>query len=361
MKKGSISKKKKEQLKQSTSRKKINMKLAILLILITGVLLIFSTYAWFSTNLNVKIKTFNMVVTKNVGLTISFDAINFDTNIEISSDILLNELKKTYPNNLSQWAENGLIPVSSNGISNPNSYFFDMYYSGGGVLYANKNKDRGYIRTALSEEKQIRQFNRYIAFDLFFRNDSGSPIDDNLYFDPTSIINMTDENASEEMKGLLNSIRIGIVKVGSLPIDANPRDIQNISCNNNCKSVIYEPFSKNHENLAIERSKKFGIDLLNGSNFPTYGCIKAGGPIYVGNTVSGSSNLNTEFFKLQDTMTDDDLNEPLFTIPDGITKTRVYLWIEGQDIDSLETDSAGADLDISLNFVKDTAGYTELD
>ena len=38
---------------------------------------------------------------------------------------------------------------------------------------------------------------------------------------------------------------------------------------------------------------------------------------------------------------------------------RVYVWLEGQDIDSLETDSQGAEVSISISFVKDTQGYTE--
>lgn len=349
----------KNNQKENRTRKKINLKVTFLLLFLFGVILIFATYAWFSTNLNVKIKTFNMVVTKNSGLSISFDAINFDTSVEISSNMLVNELKRTYPNNLSQWASNGLTPVSSIGITNPNNYFFDMYYSGGGVLYSNKNRERGYIKTTLTKENEIKKFSRYIAFDLFFRNETGSPAPDNLYFDPATMFTF-DEDASDEMKGLLNSIRVGIVKVGSLPLDANPTDIQNIKCNNNCTSIIYEPFSTKHEGLSIERSKKFNIDLKDGENFPTYACVKETNLIYVGNTVSGSPNLDTEYFKLQSTMKESDLDTPLFKIPDGITKTRIYLWIEGQDIDSLETDSEGSDLSISLGFVKDTAGYIDL-
>ena len=38
---------------------------------------------------------------------------------------------------------------------------------------------------------------------------------------------------------------------------------------------------------------------------------------------------------------------------------RIYVWLEGQDIDSLETDSQGADVSISISFRKDTQGYTE--
>ena len=51
---------------------------------ITAVLLV-APYAWFSASLNVKVKEFNMIVSKNSGLTISFDAINFDNAVEIST------------------------------------------------------------------------------------------------------------------------------------------------------------------------------------------------------------------------------------------------------------------------------------
>ena len=43
--------------------------------------------------------------------------------------------------------------------------------------------------------------------------------------------------------------------------------------------------------------------------------------------------------------------------PNSITKVRVYVWLEGQDIDSLETRSEGADISIAINLIKDTAGF----
>ena len=54
-------------------------------------------------------------------------------------------------------------------------------------------------------------------------------------------------------------------------------------------------------------------------------------------------------------------NTPLFEIPDGITKARIYIWIEGQDIDSLETYSDGTKVDINLSFIKDNKGYEAFD
>jgi len=339
-----------------TKIKKINRKQTFIIILLFGTLSIFATYAWFSTNLNVKIKTFNMIVTKNGGLSISFDGINFDTFVEISRDELIRNIINTYPSSKNQWASTGLTPVSSNGITNHNSSTFNMFETDGGVRYRNKNKNNGFIRTSLMAEDERREYNRYIAFDLFFKNETGSPISDNLYLDTGTAVTM-EEGASEEMRGLLNSVRIGFVKVGSVTHEASVSEIQNIQCNNNCSSIIYEPNSTSHTDLSIERAKKYGVNLINGQNFPTYASIREGGPIYVANTVSGSANIDSNYFALQSTRKEGEIDQPLFEIPDGITKARVYVWIEGQDIDSLETDSTGSSISISINFVKDTAGY----
>ena len=334
------------------NHKRIMMSFVILFL---GILFIVSSYAWFSTALNVKIKEFNMVVSKNGGLTISFDAINFDSSVELSRDILINEVAETYPNHINQWALNGLTPVSSNGISDGSSYFFDIFATSG-VKYNNRRRENGFIYADKVVDTKPRSYNSYIAFDVFFKNVTGSPVPDNLYFDQDTSITMVSEE-NEEMRGLTNSLRIGIVKVGTLPLDANPTDIQNMQCQEKCEAIIFEPYSRNHSALSRERAEKYQINLLDGKAFPTYAMIKAGGPIYVKNNISGSPNLDLNYFALQNTIHEEDFDKPLFEIPDGITKARIYLWVEGQDIDSLETDSEGADLYVDINFVKDTVGY----
>lgn len=347
----------KEKLIKYIRNDKHKFYISIVIIFFLGVLLIFSAYAWFSTSLNVRVKTFNMIVTRNSGLSISFDAINYDRVIEISEDVLINKLVETYPNNLSQWASNGLVPVSSPGIINRNSYFFDIYTSSG-VRYKNNDLTNGFVKTVLSVENNRRSFNNFIAFDIFLKNETGSPINDNLYLEyDTGFVMVSD--SSEEMEGLINSARIGFVKVGSVPLNTPADTIQNLQCNNNCRSIIYEPNSTKHSELSIERAKKFGINLKDENEFPTYAYKKAGGPFEVADTISGSVNLDSEYFVLQETITEDAFTRPLFDIPNGITKMRVYVWLEGQDIDSLETNSEGADVAISISFVKDTQGYTE--
>lgn len=347
-------KKKRESLKEKV--RSINRKQAIIIILLFGVLSIIATYAWFSVNLNVKIKTFKIEVTKNNGLSISFDGINYDTFIEISKEELIDKLAATYPNNTTQWASMGLSPVSSNGITNFNRPVFNIFESNDGVRYRDKSKTNGFLYTSLVEENERREYSRYIAFDIFLKNETDSPKSDNIYFDNGTSVTI-EEGTTEEMRGLLNSVRLGIVKIGSTNLEASANQVQNIQCNNNCRSIIYEPNSTEHTDLSIEKAKRYGINLIKGQKFPTYAYIRAGGPIYVANAVSGSPNLDTNYFALQNTMTEANFGNSLFEIPNGITKARIYLWVEGQDIDSLETNSFGADISVAINFVKDTAGY----
>lgn len=335
----------------------VNPRVTMAIIFVFGVLLIFSSYAWFSMNLNIKIKTFNMVVAKNSDLTISFDGINFDRSIEITKSNIYDNLGELYPNYLTQWPANGLIPVSSPGLPHSDTHKFDMFETNG-VLYRRREKDRGFIRTSKAEENKPREFNYYLAFDIFVKNDTGSPSDDNFYLDSTTDLYAPGE-IDEEMLGLVNSFRVGIVKVGSVGLDASVDAIQNIACNNNCQFLIYEPNSKYHTPLSIEKAKKYGVDLVDGQDFPTYAYHKEGGPIYVANTVSGSDSIDPEHFIVQETFTEEQIDDPIFTIPNGITKFRIYVWIEGQDIDSLETNSKGTEVEISLNFEKDTTGWTE--
>ena len=162
---------------EETTTRKINKKLTIIVILLLGILLIFSTYAWFSTNLNVKIKTFTMAIEKNSDLSISFDGINFEHSLEINRDTIINDLKELYPSHTNQWAANGFIPVSTSGIANRNSPKFDMFETSG-VMYARQDRERlnGFIRTRLAKEDEAREYNSYLAFDVFIKNESGSPV-----------------------------------------------------------------------------------------------------------------------------------------------------------------------------------------
>ena len=302
-----------------------------------------------------------MEIQKNSDLSISFDGINFDHSLEITRENILDNLYELYPAHTNQWAANGFIPVSTNGIPNRNTSKFNVFETSG-IMYARKDRERlnGFLRTRLARENEPREYNSYLAFDVFIKNETGSPVADNLYFQNTTTIQAVDENIDEEMLGLVNSFRIGIVRIGSVGLKASVPEIQGITCNNQCEQVIFEPNSKNHTALAIDRAAKHNLEVIDGIKYPTYASIKAGSQIYVKNAIPGPS-LDTEFFSLQNTRDENDFDTSLFQIPDGITKARIYVWIEGQDVDSLETDSHGAEVEIGIDFTKDTAGWDAFD
>ena len=385
-KKANTSIRKKIKGKRIRIRKRVNPRALVIIIFLLGVLLIFSSYAWLSASLNVKVKFFDLSVSTDNGLFISLDGIKFSDSVEISVDSLINDLKRTYPSNTNQWAGTGLWPVSSNGIPDNNSSNFSVFI---GEMVKNKKKvlpGTKLLNTVRAAEDRSTSAAAYIAFDMFLKNVSGSPNSDNLYFDEDTlidfdyekyeqiakeneeyigydpdtgeevVINESSEEIMQSMENIMNSMRIGIVKIGSVPLKSTVNNIQNIKCNNTCEMVIYEPNSTLHSDASIEKAVDYKITLEKDTAYPTYGVIAPGKSLVHTNGHEGTGvPLDTEHFALQSSITS--FTNPIFEIPNGVTKMRVYVWIEGQDVDSLETSSKGAAISIALNLIKDLAGY----
>lgn len=385
--------KKKKKKKQLSEDQKNKFNILLVATFFTGVLLIFSSYAWFYASLDVKIDFFKMEVSDEVGLFISLDGINYANTVNISQDTIIDDLSDIYPNNTNQWPSNGLTAVSSNGIRDNNSYNFDMYMGYGGpprsesetqagsnyVDIINYKPDLGdffqddedcelaedgtckektnYLSTSLINEGKPSTLNYYIAFDFFLKNVTGSPYSDNLYLDEGTTVYYNDDK-HDDSDGIINSLRFGFVKIGSTSNRADAKTIQNLSCNNNCQMIIYEPNSTNHSVKSIERIKKYGVTLVNGEYLPTYAVINNGIYLQPASGLPGSGiALDMEHFALQKTITDADFDTPIFEVPNGVTKVRAYIWVEGQDVDSLETRSTGGIISIVINLIKDLAGY----
>ena len=339
---------------KENERKSKNFNILILIAFVSGLLLIAATYAWFSSTLNAKVKIVNLVVSNDNGLSISFDGINFGQSIEISKETLIDNLRGVYPNHTNQWPVLGLKPVSTIGLKSPNDEKFELFKTSG-IMYRDRAKTRGYLSTEKVVEDESGVRNSFVAFDIFLRNKTGSPISDNLYLDQGTGIKI-ESGHTEEMEGLVNSIRIGFLRIGSVPLDSNIYQRQNVGCNGHCEATIYEPFSTNHTNLSIDRLKRYNVALFNGQYYPTYAMINTVEEVNIKDIVNNPNNPN---FALQQNSVD--FGRPLFQIPDGITKVRVYIWVEGQDVDSFETYSTGSDISITLNFIKDTAGFDYYD
>jgi len=336
-------------------------KLLILVVFFLFVALSFATYAWFSASLNVKVKFFDVRVSSETGLFISLDGINFSDSIEISRDSIIKDLQNTYPNHTNQWAATGLWSVSSNGIPNPDSDKFAVYNGSMGKYTDRARKGIRFVNTTLMPEDHSSEWNQYIAFDIFLKNVSGSPLRDNLYIGRGTFIDFdetADEETREKMQDILNTMRMGIVRIGETSSKSDVSTIQNLKCNGQCISLIYEPNSTKHNQESIDAAADLGITISDNTYVPTYGVIAEGSKLdHKSGFVNSGVNLDTEHFALQHTIFEKDFSEPIFKIPNGITKARVYIWIEGQDVDALEVHSEGAPVALNLDLEKDLAGY----
>ncbi len=354
---------KKNKLKNDIIYRKRQSKfLLLLLAFFSGILFIFYSYAWFSSSLDVKIQFFDMTVSSNNGLFISLDGIDFSDTVEISKKTIIDELKDRYPANTNQWASGGLWPISTVGINNSNENRFDLY---AGAILKKRDENRimrKHLNTIKIYENTSTAYTSFVAFDIFLKNVSGSPLTDNLFISEGTYIDFdkdVEEETKDEMQGLLNSIRFGFLFMDYTNNYDTVENIQALSCNNKCFHVIYEPNSLAHTSLSIERAMKdFNVSLIDGIYKKTYAIVDVGRELqYANGHPETGIALDTKHFREQITIKDEDLSTHVYEIPNGITKVRVYVWIEGQDIDSLETNSEGAPLNLAIDFEKDLAGY----
>ena len=157
----------------------------ILVAFFTSLLFIYSTYAWFSSTLDVDITFFKLTAGTNTGLSFSLDGVNWSNSITLSKEAILDNLRTTYPNNTNQWSSS-LPTVSSVGIYNGNR---DKFTFVGGKYTSTdfiSSTPYYYINSYYLNEDRQSSDNKFIAFDLFFRNISNSPSPDNLYLSKTT-------------------------------------------------------------------------------------------------------------------------------------------------------------------------------
>ena len=166
-----------EQNKQKNSKRRLNS--LILLVAFTAIMLIVSTYAWFSTQKNVSISNLQGTVKVAEGLEISLDANSWSQEIDFSqySDDMT-ALKKKYGQTEHNVIPTELLPVSSNGAEGitpqDGTAVTEVPFYRGIATQANfkwkletitKTEGVGSTKTASDVD-----FPGYYAIDLFLRN-----------------------------------------------------------------------------------------------------------------------------------------------------------------------------------------------
>lgn len=316
-------------------KKKNKIRLLYLLVFLTTLLLSATSYAWFTTTKMVSIETLNIHIASEGGIEISSDAVNWKAVLDLND---LYNASDNYIANINQIPTN-MKPISTAGDIE-NGYL--KMYRGEAVL---DNDDVLLVAERSTETKGHGEDStgEFIAFDIFLKTKSVKSI----YLNSNSEI----KNTGTKQLGIENSFRVAFLNEGYVT-DESSYTVQNYR--SATKAYIWEPNSDTHELTAINNAKAlYNIDLgsVGSQTLNYYGVIneiKESDNVLIKRTYDNNypnflSRVNVDIATRKEFNT----NQYLFDINPGITKLRIYIWIEGQDVDC-EDGASLADLLINL-------------
>ena len=392
-------------MKQRNLKHEKRLKKLVLTCLLLAVVLTVGTYAWFIGMQTVSVEAFEVKIAAVDDLSLSLDGVTWSPNLTIDEDTLTGN---TYAKGTHRWTS--LKPVSTIGEISATTSKLVMYDKGS--LTATNGGYR--LMSALVQNKATYtdddgthsgEEDGYVAFDLFIKNMSGDK-----YYDTLNILNeeaiyldfdskVTAGNSGNKIAGVENSVRVAFAQIGRTRSDAEASLIQSISCTptdgvipicTNRYATIWEPNDKVHNDNAIKwfttTCKKRGSDgaygdaacdaIENNKAYTTYAVsdvINENGKVdvYDGlNGYTGTIATTKEANKLVgvDTFTDTEKDkhgtsrpEFLYLAPNSVTKVRVYVYLEGQDVDNYDFASLGYSISVNFGFTKERFLDEEMD
>ena len=384
-------------MKKRNQKQEKRLKKMILSTGLFAVLLVASTYAWFIGMQSVSVSAFDVKIKGIDGLALSLDGITFSENVNINKDT--HDIA-TYATNQNVWGD--LIPMSSVGVIDNTKSKLQMYEKGS--LTATPGGYR--ILASEVENSADAEAAGYVAFDLFIKNLSGEEYyPTNLVANEEAIYLTTDSkvevaaNGGVNNTGIENSVRVAFAQIAR--VEATTTDesvIQGLNCSsegdatvicNTRKAAIWEPNDTKHAANAINWYKKAckartGVTVTDEKSYSgacaevkdtvantTYAISKAietnfNVDIYDGVDYNGYAG-SAEYLTAMDYFTDtekmykgDQRPQFMSLAPNSITKVKVYVYIEGQDVDNYDFAQLGNAISINFGFTKERFTGTDV-
>ena len=322
-------------MENKKKRRKRKILIALLLFLFTGVLFSTSTYAWFTANRTVTIEQLDVNVGAESGLQLSVDGINWKPLIT-QDDI--NGAITTYAAAVNHIPTDSIYPVSTGGVVDPATGYLNMYK---GLVETN---DDHYVLSSTKSTETAVDAGDFIVFDLFAKITEASDV----YLTSASKV------ISETNKGLQNAARVAFVYQGNGSASATAGTVQAYKATADSPVYIWEPNADAHTGAAVKHaSDTYGLtDVSTMATVPYNGVIKE---FTKDEDVVLNSTANDKFKPMTGliyTNATNDTYTKYFSLEAGITKFRVYIWVEGQDVDC-ENDASGSKVSYNIQLSMD--------
>ena len=195
----------------------------------------------------------------------------------------------------------------------------------------------------------------FVAFDVFFKVNS----DKEVVLTTDSAVSHKATAAVGTDKGLKNAGRVGFVKLGHGNSEDNQATLIALSNEVASKAYIWEPNAEAHSAYVTNSvAAAYGVTIPGATAakpgiITTYGIkgeIPDTAPQDLVQVVNGTKNTHTTAMTY-DIVTNSSFtaNQTFMTLKAGVTKVRIYMWIEGQDLDC-ENNASGSDISFTLTF-----------
>lgn len=354
--------------KNKSENKKKRLLLLILLLVLTLSLTAFSSYAWFTSNKRVNVGDINVDVRAVNGLEISADGVNW--GVKVSKDDLIETPEYTTQKNqlpdslgamssVKELTDAKLLKVFDGSVATNcpggGTDCDDPTYT---LTTTEATEKRCYDSDGTGNANSSSVPNcdgqRLVAFDIFLKVDRDDTV---LYLTENAGVS----NTSLNDLGIKNTTRVAFIVQGNMDSDTyrtSDTAIQDVQALQNGEQVVlWEPNFDAHTQAAVTAAKKFyGIESIvagNGNSLLNYEGVKTAFSDPVSLTETNSTSHAGYFASVTP-----DITSPAegavrqstkITLKNGVTKLRVYFWVEGQDVDA-ENNATGSDMKLSLEF-----------
>lgn len=337
-------------MKEQNKKKKRKIFLSLIMILFVGVILTASTYTWFTSNKQVTVDSLDVNVSTSTGLQISTNAIDWKTII--TRDDIVGASTSGYTTAVNQVPSGQTNPVSTAGELDGSTGHLNMFR---GTL---ADQGEGMLKlTAVKSTEKNGTEGDFIAFDLFFNTSEAQDI---YLTSGSNVIGGSADGAGTDTS-IQNAARVAFVPQGNNPEASNSSASQGLTATDTTDMKIWEPNADIHTANGVNNAQsnygKSGLSASEGNATVEYYGIKAA---IGGEKAQDVDSTDPTYFTKIDAATQGLFSTPKSGIPTsayqqilhlerGVTKVRIYMWVEGQDVDC-EDYASGGDLTFNLQF-----------
>ena len=304
---------------------------AIAMLIVSAIVLTSSTFAWFSMSKEASVQSMDLTVSSPEGIQISANASTWTASLTVD-EIFDNDDAKTsrydaYAGNNNLYPAD-LIPVSSAFAGADSATGYANFYK------TTLDDNAKATITSVTQSKDSQDAAGLIAFDLFFKVAEAQTVK----FGESTFTDTTEGSGNS----INTALRVAFSPLGNVAIGTDAATATALNTFVSGQTVSYEVDSVNRsDDASVIGIQSGALETKYMQSLTGNGTTAVNGVVNAGTDIKGTAVKDT-----------DDASAKVFELKAGITKVRVYIWVEGQDVDCLNS-VAGAALTANLKFTID--------